>query len=166
VMVETAAEMHSVVMAHAGASDIVIAVAAVADYAPARAEEHKLKKGPRELMLTLHQTPDILAGVSALPASPFTVGFAAETESLEANARKKRMAKCIDMVAANRVGRRGTGFDADDNELQLIWEGGSRHLPRTSKQHLARQLVEIIAERYRLRNRANATTGDHAEDSA
>jgi phosphopantothenoylcysteine decarboxylase/phosphopantothenate--cysteine ligase len=147
IMVESAAEMHAAVMAVSGVSDIFIAAAAVADYTAAPAM-HKIKKGEAGINLHLERTPDIVADVATLPRRPFLVGFAAETEALEENARAKLEGKGLDIVAANWVGRAGQGFDSDDNALSVVWQGGGSELPLAAKSTVARQLIEIIAERY------------------
>jgi phosphopantothenoylcysteine decarboxylase/phosphopantothenate--cysteine ligase len=100
-----------------------------------------------------------------LPEPPFTLGFAAETEALEANARNKLHAKSLDMIAANRVGP-GLGFEVDDNALQVFWEGGEQQLGRTRKTRLARQLVALLAERYQARDNKDKVIKLHAKDSA
>jgi phosphopantothenoylcysteine decarboxylase/phosphopantothenate--cysteine ligase len=145
--VEDAAAMHAAVLEHAAACDIFISVAAVADYRPASTASRKLKKSTADLSLELHANPDILAAVAGLPGAPFTVGFAAETDHLDSNARHKLVAKGIDMIAANNVAD-GQGFDRDDNALQVFWQDGETQLARTGKPRLARQLVELIASRY------------------
>ena len=76
------------------------------------------------------------------------VGFAAETDNVEANAETKLEAKKLDMIAANRVGP-GVGFDCDQNTLTVIWPGGREVLPAAGKDVLARQLIDLIAERLR-----------------
>lgn len=154
VRVESAEEMYRAVMARAGASDIFIAAAAVADYRPRVQAGQKIKKDRQELELVLERTPDILAAVAALPQRPFVVGFAAETERLEEHAHAKRIRKNLDLIAANQVGRPGSGFESDDNALQVYWEGGSATLPLMPKTRLARQLISIIAERYHAKNPA------------
>jgi phosphopantothenoylcysteine decarboxylase/phosphopantothenate--cysteine ligase len=79
------------------------------------------------------------------------VGFAAETNDVEHHAREKLERKAIDMVAANLVGGSGLGFNADDNELLVIWRDGERLLARDDKPRIARALVALIAERYAAR---------------
>ena len=152
--VVSAEEMRQAVLAHAGESDIFIAAAAVADYRALEPAQQKMKKGREKLDLALTRNTDILESVSALTRAPFTVGFAAETENLEQNAEAKRRAKKLDMVAANRVDRAGTGFDSDENEIELFWEGGCKHLPRAPKPRLARELVSVVAERFHAKNPA------------
>ena len=166
IMVETAAEMHHEVMARIGDCDIFIGAAAVADYRVERPAAQKIKKRQQGIELRLVRNPDILAEVAALPDAPFTVGFAAETEALERHASAKRIAKGVDMIAANRVGP-GQGFEVDDNSLLLIWEGGRRILAQAPKPRLARELVACIAERWSLNERARAADrGENAQDTA
>ena len=128
-------------------AEAVVATAAVADYRPVNVAPEKIKKGKEaQMQLTLTKNRDILAEVAALEQPPFTVGFAAETGQLREYAQQKRQRKQVDMIAANRVGQ-GVGFDVDENALTLFWEGGEQVLPQTTKQQLAQQLIEIIAER-------------------
>ena len=147
VSVETAEEMLRAVQRHAGGADVFVAAAAVADYRPREPSPRKVKRSAALLNLALEPTPDVLGWVAGLPRRPFLVGFAAETEDLETNARRKLERKGLDLVAANRVGVPGTGFDADENELDVYWEGGARRLGRAPKTVLGRELVALIGER-------------------
>ncbi|MCI0733448.1 MAG: bifunctional phosphopantothenoylcysteine decarboxylase/phosphopantothenate--cysteine ligase CoaBC [Methylococcaceae bacterium] len=147
VEVQTAAEMYSAVMERARTSDIYIGAAAVADYAPIDADIQKIKKNDPSLMLSLERTPDILASVAAMNPGPFTVGFAAETESLENNAKKKLESKNLDMIVANQVGGREGGFESDQNALTVLWKDGQVRFELAPKKQLAHKLVELIAER-------------------
>ncbi|MGH6831035.1 MAG: bifunctional phosphopantothenoylcysteine decarboxylase/phosphopantothenate--cysteine ligase CoaBC, partial [Methylocella sp.] len=124
VEVQTAAEMYSAVMQRAAAHDIYIGAAAVADYAPIEAAIQKIKKNEANLILSLERTPDILASVAALNPRPFTVGFAAETECLEDNAKMKLKSKSLDMIVANRVGGKEGGFESDHNAMTVFWKDG------------------------------------------
>ena len=145
--VESAEEMAEAVAAVVEDADLFVATAAVADYRPLQMVNEKIKKGEEdEIQLVLTKNRDILTEVAALEAPPFTVGFAAETDHLREYAQQKRQRKQIDMIAANRVGQ-GVGFDVDESALTLFWEDGEQQLPQTTKQQLARQLIEIIAER-------------------
>ena len=160
--VESAAEMLDAVRIQlASACDLFISAAAVADYRPAAPATSKIKKQAEELSLELQPVTDILASVAQGNPRPFCVGFAAETENLLSGAQKKRMSKGVELIAANQVGK-GLGFDTDDNELLLVWEGGSKKLERASKARLARQLVEQIAELFG----GGTTQEQHAEHSA
>lgn len=149
VAVSTAAEMCSAVLARVAACDIFIGTAAVADYTVRAPATQKIKKQGSAHTLELAPTQDILRTVAALPDGPFTVGFAAETERLAEHARGKLESKALDMIAANLVGRPGSGFESDDNELTVFWQAGEKQLGKASKQSLARALVALVAERYR-----------------
>ncbi len=148
VLVESAGQMHDAVMQRVGEHAVFIATAAVADYRPRDPAQEKIKKQRDELTVQLVKNPDILARVAALPDGPFTVGFAAETQRLEEYALGKLRDKGLDMIAANRVGSGPGGFESEDNALLILWPGGRRELPLMPKQALARQLCDIIAERY------------------
>ncbi len=148
--VETALEMHEAVMRQVRQADIFIATAAVADYRAASPAEQKIKKTRDALTLELVRNPDILAEVAALRSHrPFTVGFAAETHDVLRYAEDKRRRKNLDMIAANQVGVAGSGFESEQNELHVLWEGGERVLPLADKTLLGQQLMALIAERYR-----------------
>lgn len=146
--VETAEQMYDKVHEVIGGADIFIGCAAVADYRPRAAAEQKIKRSTPEMELSLVRSPDTLASVAALPRPPFTVGFAAETHDVAVHARGKLERKRIDMIAANQVGP-DCGFDRETNSLTLYWAGGELALGEGSKGQLARQLVEVVAERYR-----------------
>jgi len=145
--VETAAQLHAAVMREVANTEIFIAAAAVADYAPVAAAREKIKKRGNSLELKLVKTPDILAEVAARVPRPFTVGFAAETQRLETHARAKLASKRLDMIAANWVGR-GRGFDRNDNVLSVYWKDGAAELGAGQKLELARRLIQLIAEHY------------------
>ncbi len=141
--VTSALEMHAAVLQCAATQDVFIGVAAVADYRPKNAAEHKIKKdgsaiAPIELVLN----PDILADVAALPTPPFCVGFAAESRNLEEYAQNKRAAKNIPLIVGNLIQH---GFGGDDNTLILFDNDGRLALAPAPKLELARQLVARIA---------------------
>ena len=141
--VRSALEMHAAVMARAAAADIFIGVAAVADYRVANAAEHKLKKDTGGIPpIELIENPDILAEVAALKGGPFCVGFAAESQNLEAYAQAKRRKKNIPLIAGNLI---QDGFGGDDNRLVLFDDAGVHPLNPAAKSVLARQLIEHIA---------------------
>jgi len=157
ISVDTADQMRDAVMSDIIESDIFIAAAAVADYRCADVAEQKIKKKSDNLSLVLQKNPDILAEVARLPQAPFTVGFAAETENLLVNAQLKLKSKHLDMIAANRVGD-GLGFNMDENTLQIFWQAGSQILEQAPKERLARELIQIIANRYYEKNTAQKNT--------
>ena len=142
--VESAADMLAAVLAELGGTEVFISTAAVADYRPVRAAQQKIKKSSDTLDLSMERTPDILATVAAQAARPFVVGFAAETESVEQNARAKLMKKNLDMIAANEVGD-AKAFDSEDNQLIVLSRGARYELGRAGKLVLARGLVTLIA---------------------
>ena len=152
--VTSAGEMHAEVMARAAGCDVFIAAAAVADHRPAHRAEQKIKKGDGPAAIELVRTPDILAAVAAMDGGPFTVGFAAETESVQAHARDKLERKGLDMIAANRVGLPNRGFASECNALSVLWPGGGRELDLAPKAELARRLIDLVAERYRAKHPA------------
>jgi len=145
--VTTAQEMHDATHDCVKEADIFVAAAAVADYRPKDLKEQKIKKNDESMTINLVRCPDILASVAALDAGPFTVGFAAETEKVDEYARSKLENKALDMIIANRVGN-DCGFDRDDNAVNVLWSDGEKRYPQAQKSKLARDLVELIAERY------------------
>ena len=151
VRVTSAQEMYDAVHAHIASANIFIGVAAVADYRPVTTSGEKIKRKKATLTIELVRNPDILASVAALKPAPFTVGFAAETESVEQHAREKLENKNVDLVAANQVGS-GIGFESDENRLLLVEKNATLELPAQSKHKLARLLIQHIAERYRSRS--------------
>lgn len=141
--VTSAREMHAAVMQCAAAQDVFIGVAAVADYRPKLASEHKIKKdGGSATPIELIQNPDILADVAALPMPPLCVGFAAESRNLADYAQKKRAAKKIPLIVGNLIEH---GFGGDDSLLTLVDDDGETPLPPGPKIELARALIGHIA---------------------
>ncbi|NCF13927.1 MAG: bifunctional phosphopantothenoylcysteine decarboxylase/phosphopantothenate--cysteine ligase CoaBC [Gammaproteobacteria bacterium] len=128
-------------------ADIFISAAAVADYRPADVKAQKIKKNDESMSIELVRCPDILASVAALDTGPFTVGFAAETEKVDDYARSKLEKKKLDMIIANRVGD-DCGFDTDDNSVNVFWTDGERRFPTARKSELARNLIELVAQRF------------------
>lgn len=146
--VETADEMYHEVHRAIADVDVFVGCAAVSDYRPQAAATEKIKRSAPDMRLDLVRSRDALASVAALPNPPFTVGFAAETQDVERHARDKLERKHLDMIAANRVGP-DCGFDRETNELTVYWHGGERHFGKRTKADLAKQLIALIAERYR-----------------
>jgi len=148
--VRSAAQMHEAVLSQLPA-DVYIGAAAVADFAPAQAASNKIKKtaGQDTLNLMLVRTRDILADIAAHPQRPrLVVGFAAETDHVEAYARGKLENKRLDLIAANRVGVSGSGFESDDNTLAVYTADGASHvLGPAPKTALADDLLHLIAQR-------------------
>lgn len=150
--VQSAREMLDAVMPLADSHQVFIATAAVADWRPAQAATHKIKKNAapgqaQAPQLTLAENPDILATVAALPHPPLCVGFAAESQDLIKHAREKRQRKNVPLIVAN-IGPET--FGQDDNALTLVDARGERELSRADKLTLARELVREIAQRLTL----------------
>ena len=118
--VQTAAQMFDAVMKHLEESTIIIKAAAVADYHRADAPQHKVKKTAARMSIELDPTVDILAELGRKKEDRLLIGFAAETENLIGEARRKLESKNCDMVVANLVSQTGIGFDSDENEVVLI----------------------------------------------
>jgi len=144
--VESARDMYAAVHRHVGEADVFIAAAAVADFQPVTIAKQKIKKTGVAVKLDLEPAPDIIKSVADMAKRPFVVGFAAETNDVEDNAKAKLKRKKLDMIAANHVGD-GIAFDCDDNALTVIWPGGKIDVPRGPKLEVARALIGIIGER-------------------
>ena len=144
--VQTAEQMHDVVMSRVTSQDVFIAVAAVADWRVKNVSAQKLKKAAdgKAPELEFEQNTDILAAVAALEKHPYCVGFAAESENLQEYGEAKRKKKNIPLLVGN-IGHQT--FGQDQNELVLFDEQGHKLLPLADKQKLARQLISEIASR-------------------
>lgn len=146
--VVSAAEMYSEVMDSINQPnkvDIFIGCAAVADYRPIEQQPQKMKKNSATLTIELERTTDILAAVATLPANkrPYTIGFAAETENLVANAQAKLQAKSLDLIIANEVSP-GKGFNQDFNQVVLINKNSEvTELPLMAKDQLAYDILRL-----------------------
>jgi len=144
--VESARDMYAAVHRQIADADVFIAAAAVADFQPVTVAKQKIKKQGLSVKLDLEPAPDIVKSVADMAKRPFVVGFAAETNDVEENARKKLKRKKLDMIAANHVGE-GIAFDCDENALTVLWPGGKIDVARGPKIDVARQLVALIASR-------------------
>jgi phosphopantothenoylcysteine decarboxylase/phosphopantothenate--cysteine ligase len=143
VKVRTALEMQKAVMEHLQPATIVIKAAAVADYHVARVPEQKVKKTAARISLELDPTPDILAELGQKKGDRLLVGFAAETENLRQEARRKLKSKNCDMIVGNLVGQEGAGFESDSNEVILALATGEViALPRASKREVAGRIFD------------------------
>ena len=142
--VRSALDMRAEVMSRAADSDVFIGVAAVADYRVLEVSAHKLKKDQGGIpAIQLVENPDILAEVAAMPGGPFCVGFAAESQHLEAYAQAKRQRKKIPLIAGNLIQE---GFGGEDNTLILFDDQGVHPLTPGPKSVLARALIAHIAQ--------------------
>jgi phosphopantothenoylcysteine decarboxylase/phosphopantothenate--cysteine ligase len=147
VHVETAEDMYRAVLAKLECARVIIKAAAVADYRPKQKAERKIKKEQAIAEITLEATPDILAEIGKRKGKRILVGFAAETDDLVANARKKLQRKNLDLVVANDVGQAGAGFDADTNLVKILDPtGGVDELPLLPKREVADRILDRVAK--------------------
>lgn len=148
VCVETAAQMKAAVDAASRTADVVVMCAAVADFRPVQAADVKIKKRDGVPEIILEPTPDILAGLGAAKRpGQVLVGFAAETNDVESNAREKLTKKNLDMVVANDVSAPGVGFQHDTNAVTIYLSTGHEKLvPLASKRTIARHLLDSVVE--------------------
>ncbi len=179
VAVESAAEMQQAVLSVIDNCHIYISTAAVADYRVSDISTQKIKKTADSLTLQLTRNEDILSMVAMHQSRPYVVGFAAETENVIANAKEKLRRKNLDMIVANDVstssadtsaGQPDIGFNSEYNALHVFWADatrqddnlvtGEQHFELARKSQLARQLISLIAEQYKL-NRSH-----HAKNTA
>jgi phosphopantothenoylcysteine decarboxylase/phosphopantothenate--cysteine ligase len=149
VRVRSASEMHEAVMTRLDSADIVIMAAAVADYAPESKDDRKQAKSEDGLTVTLHRTPDILAGVGAWRAArgsrrPVLVGFAAETDDAVNKGRKKLESKRADFVVVNNVLEPGAGFEVETNVVTLVGPGWEEALPLQPKSSVAAAILDRV----------------------
>ena len=159
VAVESADEMQQAVMRNIKNSHIYISTAAVSDYRVSDIAEQKIKKTEENLTLQLTRNDDILSAVARLQSRPYVVGFAAETENVIDNARQKLLRKNLDMIVANDVSdsdddKPDIGFNSDYNALHVIWASngeikGEQQFEVARKSQLARQLISLIADKYK-----------------
>jgi phosphopantothenoylcysteine decarboxylase / phosphopantothenate---cysteine ligase len=150
--VETAEEMLAAVLKLLPESTVVIKTAAVADFRPKAAAVQKIKR-KGEMTLELEPTADILADVARRKTSQVIVGFAAETENVLENARKKLASKSLDAIVVNDVSREGVGFDSDRNAVTIISQSEVVEVPETSKWEVAHRVLDQVVK---LRKRSGA----------
>lgn len=143
VPIRTAKEMRDKILDHLGEATIIIKAAAVADYHVASVPTHKVKKTGTRLSLDLDPTPDILAELGRKKGDRLLIGFAAETENLVEEARRKLRAKECDMIVANLVNQSGTGFESDRNQVTLVKKTGeSVEVPAALKRDIADRILD------------------------
>jgi phosphopantothenoylcysteine decarboxylase/phosphopantothenate--cysteine ligase len=149
IRIDSAQEMAEAVSREISSATVFIGAAAVADYRPTERADHKIKKDKESLTLEMERTPDILSTV-ALNRSEglMVVGFAAESENLLNNARKKLEAKQLDLIVANDITQTNVGFDFDTNAVTILTRSGSNHiqLPLMSKKEVADKILDVIVK--------------------
>lgn len=144
VKVQTAEEMRNAVLEETAACNALIMAAAIADYKPDQIAGNKIKRKDEGLSLQLAKTADILCEV---PATLVKVGFAAESQELLENARKKLESKGLDMIVANDITSEGSGFGTETNEVTIIDRNGNQEsLPMMSKSAVAHKILDRIAD--------------------
>ena len=145
VNVRTAVEMLHAVEEHFVQATTAVFAAAVADYRPADLSSHKIKKTGAEIALRLEQNPDILATAARKKGNRLVVGFAAETDKVAENARKKLREKDADLIVANDVTAEGAGFDLDTNVVTLFArDGRDLALPKLTKREVAHRILDEV----------------------
>ena len=143
--VRTAEEMRRAVVDRLPESNVAIFAAAVADYRPAHQAPQKIKRSKESLSVQLEPTPDILAEAAKSKGGRLIVGFAAETQNVAENARKKLAAKNADLIVANDVTAEGAGFDHDTNIVTLFSrDGRDLALPKLKKAEVAQRILDEI----------------------
>ena len=142
--VESADEMLAAVMENIGAANVFIGVAAVADYRPQQQATEKIKKDNEELNLSLVKNPDIISEVAKLSDRPYTVGFAAETNSIVENGRQKLRNKNLDLLFANNATET---FNSDSISVTAITTEKEFDLPTANKNVVARAILSLISEK-------------------
>lgn len=143
--VESADEMLAAVLKFLPESTVVIKTAAVADFRPKTAATQKIKR-KGATTLELEPTVDILAEVTRRKTAQLVVGFAAETENVLENARKKLASKSLDAIVVNDVSREGVGFDSDRNAVTIISENEVVEVPETSKWEVAHRVLDQVVK--------------------
>ena len=149
ISVVSASEMADAVSSLAESADFIIMAAAVADYRPAICHEEKLKKSDSNLLLELERTTDILAelGRNKKRHGYKLAGFAAETENIAENAKKKLKSKNLDWIIANDISGSDAGFQSDNNKVTIYFaDGRTLELPLSSKITIAEKIIRIITE--------------------
>jgi len=156
--VETTAELEIACQAEFPSCDVLLMVAAVADFRPAAPAADKLKKdGRTELVVRMEPTPDVLTGLAATRAPGQTlVGFAAETGAgAVASGHEKLQRKGLDVVVVNDVAAEGIGFDAGENKVTVVTADAEQHVPRSAKRDVAFAILSVVD---RMRDGSTART--------
>jgi phosphopantothenoylcysteine decarboxylase/phosphopantothenate--cysteine ligase len=160
----TAAAMREAIIRAAPHADILVMAAAVADFAPVRPEKRKIKRDGSALNVELRPNPDIVAEVGEMPdgVRPFLIGFAAESDELEANATGKLRDKGLDLIVGNVVGGPFDAIGSDENKVTVFGvEGALTDWPMLPKRQVAERLWDLIADRYR-KARPTSSSGGRA----
>ncbi len=142
--VETVEELQAEVLRRAAEADALVMAAAVSDFTPVAPVKEKIRRGEGSLSLKLEATADVLKAVREEYPDLFVVGFAATHGDPVADAREKLGSKGVDLVVGNDISRAGIGFGADENEVYVVGREEERFVPRTSKEDVARVILESL----------------------
>jgi len=146
--VQTAEEMEREVGRHFPKADVLIMAAAVADYKFSTVSSQKIKKQKKSQTIHLVQTPDILQKFGKKKGKRILVGFAAETERIKENALKKAIQKNLDMIVANDITKKGSGFGSDYNQVTLVFpDGKSIRSSKRTKSEISAKIMDVIEEK-------------------
>jgi phosphopantothenoylcysteine decarboxylase/phosphopantothenate--cysteine ligase len=158
--IQTAAEMRNAVMSSLSEATIIIKAAAVSDFTVRQAAPEKIKrKGP--ISLELEPTADILAEIASQKNGRIVVGFAAETEHVLENAKKKLAAKSLDAIILNDVSQPGIGFDSERNAVTILTPNGAENIPETSKWEVAHRVLDAVVKITNQRQNLTTETRRH-----
>jgi phosphopantothenoylcysteine decarboxylase/phosphopantothenate--cysteine ligase len=143
--IRTAEEMRKAVLTHMEGCSVVIKAAAVSDYRPKETSQKKLKKADFHTSLELEKTKDILKEIGERKEDRILIGFAAETEDLVANARKKMTEKKLDFIVVNDVTQPDAGFGSDTNQVKILYSSGEiKDLPLMSKEEVSQFIMDDV----------------------
>jgi phosphopantothenoylcysteine decarboxylase/phosphopantothenate--cysteine ligase len=152
--IRSALDLLEAVQKRFAAAEALFMAAAVGDYRPVRCEPRKIKRGRAEAQFHLVQNPDILREVGTIKDRRIVVGFAAESHDLELEARRKLVEKNLDLIVANDVTQKDSGFAVDTNQVTVLGrEGEPRRLPLLSKEEVAERILDLVAELLAARDR-------------
>ena len=152
ISVISAADMFEAVKENMEEADFIIKSAAVADYTPAIVADEKIKKKDGDSSIQLERTEDILSYLGAHKREgQFICGFSMETENMLENSKEKLIRKNLDMIVANNLKQQGAGFGTDTNIVTLITKEGYQELPIMSKDEVAKELIEFIKGKFKIR---------------
>lgn len=145
--ITSAKEMYSEVFQYYDEVDVAIASAAVADYAPKRIEEQKIKKNDENLTIELVKNPDILKAMGERKKHQFLIGFALETNNEEQNAKEKLIKKNLDIIVLNSLKDKGAGFQGDTNKIKIITQEETLDFDLKSKAEVAKDIINFVENR-------------------
>jgi len=148
IKVESSDEMYKAVMSNMKGKDVIIKAAAVSDYKSAGKRTNKIKKSAKSITLELTKTKDILKEIGDNKNGTFLVGFAAESENITENSKKKLKNKNLDLIVANDIKQEGAGFGSDTNIVRIISKDGKKFdLPLMAKEELGHEILNFVVNK-------------------